>query len=125
VFEQLREWKRTAKRDIRVAYMALRDPRAPWYVKALAAGAAIYAVSPFDLLPDFIPFHGAVDDVIVIPLAVALMVHLIPLPLKAELREKAEARMAEKRSHSHVGEAIAIVCVVGIAVIVVWLIWFG
>jgi uncharacterized membrane protein YkvA (DUF1232 family) len=50
VFEKLREWKRVAKRDTVVAYRSLRDPRAPWYVKALAAAMALYAISPVDLI---------------------------------------------------------------------------
>jgi uncharacterized membrane protein YkvA (DUF1232 family) len=124
VFEQLREWRRISKRDTRVSYLALRDPRAPWYVKALAAAMAVYVLSPVDLIPDFLPLHGIIDDIIVVPVAIALMVRLIPMPLKAELQEKAEARMAEKRPHSHIGEAIIIFCLVGIAAIVVWLIWF-
>ncbi len=103
--------------------MALRDPRAPWCVKALAVVAVLYVVSPFDLLPDFIPFHGALDDIVVIPLAVAMMVHLIPLPLKAELQEKAEARMAERGPRNRLGEAIILFCLVGIAAVIAWLIW--
>lgn len=122
--EQLQEWKHAARRDTRVSFMALRDPRAPWYVKALAAAAAIYAISPFDILPDFIPLHGVVDDLVVIPLAIMMMARLIPEPLKTELQEQAEARMAVKRPHSRAGEVIIIVCVLGIAGIVSWLVWF-
>jgi len=124
VFEKLREWKRVAKRDTVVAYRSLRDPRAPWYVKALAAAMALYAISPVDLIPDVIPLHGQLDDLVVIPLAIAAMVRLIPVPVREELRAEAEARMAEKRPHSHVGEVIIIVCVAGIAAIVAWLVWF-
>ena len=124
MFEELREWKRIAKRDTSVSYLALRDPRAPLYVKALAAAMAVYALSPIDLIPDFLPFHGIVADILVVPLVIALMVRLIPMPLKAELQEEVETRMAEKRPHSHVAEAIIIFCVVGIAGVVSWLIWF-
>ena len=124
MFEQLSEWKRVAKRDTVVAYRALRDPRAPWYVKALAAAMALYAISPVDVVPDFIPLHGQLDDLVVIPLAIALMVRLIPVPVRTELRAETEARMAVKRPHSHVGEVIILVCVVGIAAIVAWLVWF-
>ena len=122
--EQLQGWKHAAKRDARVSYLALRDPRAPWYVKALAALMALYAISPFDVIPDFVPLHGILDDLVVIPLAIMLMVRLIPEPLKAELRQTAETRMATRRPHSHAGEAIIIVCVLAIAGIVSWLVWF-
>ena len=124
MFEQLREWKRTAKRDTLVSWLALRDPRAPWYVKAVAAAMALYTISPIDIIPALIPFHGLLDDVVLIPAAIALMVRLIPIPLKAELTEKAETRIAAKRPHSHIGEAIIIFCLVGITVVVVWLVWF-
>jgi uncharacterized membrane protein YkvA (DUF1232 family) len=124
VFKKLREWKRTAKRDALVSWLALRDARAPWYVKAVAAAAALYAISPIDIIPDLIPFHGLLDDVVVIPLAIAMMVRLIPIPLRDELTQKADARIAAKRPRSRVPEAIIIICVVGIAVVVAWLIWF-
>jgi len=124
VLSQLREWKRVAKRDTRVSLMALRDPRAPWHVKALAALTAIYTISPVDLVPDFLPLHGIVDDLVVIPLAIALMVHLIPMPLKVELQERAEAAMANKRPHSRIPELLIAICLVGIASVIAWLIWF-
>jgi len=124
VFEQLKEWKRVAKRDARVSYMALRDPRAPWYVKALAAVMALYAVSPVDIIPDVIPLHGVLDDVLVIPLTIALMVRLLPTSLKAELQAHAEARMSAKRPSRHIAEVVILVCVVGIAGVVSWLVWF-
>ncbi len=125
MFEQLRTWKRAARRDTRVSYLALRDSRTPWYVKALAAVAALYALTPFDVLPDFIPFHGLVDDIVVIPLAIAAMVRLIPMPLRAEFEAEAEARMAAKRPHSRVAELIIVVCILGIAGVVAWLLWFS
>ncbi len=90
-----------------------RDSRTPWYVKALAAVAALYALTPFDVLPDFIPFHGLVDDIVVIPLAIAAMVRLIPMPLRTEFEAEAEARMAAKRPHSRVAELIIVVCILG------------
>ena len=124
MLSQLREWKRVAKRDTRVSLMALRDPRAPWHVKALAALTAIYTISPVDLVPDFLPLHGIIDDLVVIPLAIALMVHLIPVPLKAELHERAEAAMANKRPHSRIPELLIAICLVGIASVIAWLIWF-
>jgi len=68
--------------------------------------------------------QGLLDDLVVIPLAVMMIVRLIPEPLKEELQATAEARMAMKRPHSHVAEGIIIVCLLGIVGIVSWLIWF-
>ena len=124
VFEQLQEWKRVAKRDTRVSYMALRDPRTPWHVKALAAVMALHAISPVDIIPDVIPLHGVLDDVLVIPLAIALMVHLLPTPLKTELQSEAEAHMAVKRPRRHIAEVVILICVLGIAGVTSWLVWF-
>ena len=124
MFEQLKEWKRIAKRDTQVSYLALRDPRAPWYIKALAAAMAAYALSPIDIIPDFIPFAGVIDDIIVIPLAIVLMVRLIPTPLKTELQDAVELRMASKRPRSRVKVAIVTLLVVGLVVLAVWLMWF-
>jgi uncharacterized membrane protein YkvA (DUF1232 family) len=125
VFERLREWKQTARRDARVSYLALRDSRTPWHIKALAAVAALYALTPFDVVPDLIPLHGIIDDIIVIPVAVAMLVRLLPMPLRAELEAEAEARMAAKRPHSRLPELIIAVCVLGIAGVVAWLLWFS
>ena len=124
MFEQLKEWKHMAKRDAQVSYLALRDPRAPWYIKALAVATAVYALSPIDIIPDFIPFAGVIDDIIVIPVAIVLMVRLIPMPLKTELQEEAEFRMASKRPRSRVKVAVVTLVVVGLVVLVVWLVWF-
>ena len=124
MFEQLREWRRIVKRDAKVSYLALRDPRAPWYVKALAGAAAVYALSPIDLIPDFLPFHGLLDDIVVIPILIALMVHLIPLPLKTELQAEADARIAAKPPRSRAKVAAISLLVVGLIVLVVWLVWF-
>ena len=64
------------KRDINAIYLASRNPRVPWYSKALAVAVAGYALSPIDLIPDFIPVLGYLDDLIIVPLAIALVVSL-------------------------------------------------
>lgn len=69
---------RAIKRDVHAVWLAARDPRTPWFVKALALVAAAYAVSPIDLIPDFIPVLGYVDDIIIVPLGIMLVVKLIP-----------------------------------------------
>ena len=87
-----KEWARSIKRDTRALYSAARDPRVPWYAKALAILVAAYAVSPIDLIPDFIPVIGYLDDLILVPLGIALVIKLIPPPVMAEHRALAEAQ---------------------------------
>jgi uncharacterized membrane protein YkvA (DUF1232 family) len=69
---RLKEWARTIKRDAHAVYLAARDPRTPWYAKALALGVAAYALSPIDLIPDFIPILGYLDELLLLPFAIAL-----------------------------------------------------
>jgi uncharacterized membrane protein YkvA (DUF1232 family) len=96
------------KRDVHALYLASRDPRVPWYVKALAIGVAGYALSPIDLIPDFIPVLGYLDDIIIVPLGVLLVVRLIPADIMAEHRESAAAA-AERPANRAV--AVVIVCI--------------
>lgn len=91
--KRLKTWVQTAKRDTLALYLAARDPRTPWYAKAMALATAAYAFSPIDLIPDFIPVLGYLDDVILVPLAIALTVRLIPATLLAELRTEASRRL--------------------------------
>ena len=112
------------KRDIFALYLAARDPRVPWYVKGLAAVTVAYALSPIDLIPDFIPVLGYLDDVIIIPVAVALIVRLIPRELMTELRAEAAARIAEGRPRSRVGAALVVTLWLAALALLVWLIWF-
>jgi len=87
----LQEWARRLKRDIAAVALAARDPRVPWYVKALALFVVAYALSPIDLIPDFIPVLGYLDDIILVPLGLMLVVHLLPPGLLAEYRARAQA----------------------------------
>jgi uncharacterized membrane protein YkvA (DUF1232 family) len=92
---RLREWARLVKRDVYALYLASRDPRVPWYAKALAVAVAGYALSPIDLIPDFVPVLGYLDDVILVPLGILLAIRLIPPEIMAEHR--AAAAIASKR----------------------------
>ena len=86
---KLKAWARTIKRDAHAVYLAARDPRVPWYAKALAFCVAGYALSPLDLIPDFIPILGYLDDVVIVPLGILSAVKLIPPPIMAEHRAAA------------------------------------
>ena len=105
---RLREWARLIKRDVVAIYLAAGDPRVPWYAKALAAAIAAYALSPIDLIPDFIPVLGLLDDLILLPLGIALVVRMIPPPVMAELRVTADAATARPQSQAGAIAVIAI-----------------
>jgi uncharacterized membrane protein YkvA (DUF1232 family) len=114
-----KQWARTIKRDTHAIYLAARDPRVPWYAKVLAFAVAGYALSPIDLIPDFIPVVGYLDDVIVVPLGIALVVKLIPPDVMSEHRHLAAA--AQDRPISRTA-AILIAIVWAICIVsVLWL----
>jgi len=105
-----RERARKLKQDVVAVALAMRDPRVPWYAKALGACVVAYALSPIDLIPDFIPVIGYLDDLVLVPLGLLLMLRLIPAEVLAEHRAAA-ASLAECPV-SYAGAA---------GVIVVWL----
>jgi uncharacterized membrane protein YkvA (DUF1232 family) len=86
---RLKDWARNLTRDGHAICLAARDPRVPWYVKVLAVAVAAYALSPIDLIPDFIPVIGYLDDLIILPLGILLVVSLVPEAIMAEYRVKA------------------------------------
>ena len=102
----MREWASAIKRDVHALYLASRDPRVPWYAKAIAVVVAGYALSPIDLIPDFIPVLGYLDDVIIVPLGILLVVRLIPAEIMAEHR--ALAASAQDRPVSRTAAAVIV-----------------
>jgi uncharacterized membrane protein YkvA (DUF1232 family) len=99
---------------VHALYLASRDPRVPWYTKALAIVVAGYALSPIDLIPDFIPVLGYLDDVILVPLGVLLVIRLIPPEIMAEHRELAAA--AQERPVSR-RAAVVIACIWAVSIL--------
>lgn len=89
LIERLKYWARRIKRDVHAVYLASKDSRVPSYVKAMCIAVAAYALSPIDLIPDFIPVIGYLDDLVIVPLGIALVVHLIPPELMIEHRQSA------------------------------------
>jgi uncharacterized membrane protein YkvA (DUF1232 family) len=89
VLSRIKTWAASLKRDAHAIYLASRDPRVPWYAKALAIAVAGYALSPIDLIPDFIPIVGYLDELIILPLGIWLVVSLIPREIMIEYRAKA------------------------------------
>src|SRR5579859_5377671 len=99
----LKRRARVLKRDICALYLAVRDPRTPWYARAVAAAVLAYALSPLDLIPDFIPVIGYLDDLIVVPLGIALALRLIPEQVMSECRAQVQA--GERLPLSRIGAA--------------------
>src|SRR3954447_26440623 len=96
MLSKLKTWARGVKRDVHAVYLAARDPRTPWYARVAAILVAAYALSPIDLIPDFIPVLGYVDDILIVPLGILLVVQLIPVNILEEHRKSAEERQAAK-----------------------------
>jgi uncharacterized membrane protein YkvA (DUF1232 family) len=96
----LKNWAQLLKRDVHALYLATKDPRVPWYAKALAVVVAGYALSPIDLIPDFIPVVGYLDDVVLVPIGIWLVIRLIPPDIMAEHRELAAAQQDRRVSRS-------------------------
>lgn len=107
-------WRTRARRlraEIHALYLAARDPRTPWYAKVLAAFIIGYALSPIDLIPDFIPVLGYLDDVVIVPAAIALLIRLIPTGVLQECREKARSQPMSLRKN----------WIAGIIIVSIWL----
>ena len=118
MLSRIKSWAAKLKRDGHAIYLASRDPRVPWYAKALAIAVAGYALSPIDLIPDFIPVLGYLDDLLLVPLGLALATRLVPPLILAEHRAEAARRFADGGPRSRVG---AILVVVVWAIVAVWL----
>ena len=111
---------RQVKIDLIALSLAARDPRTPWYAKLIVAGCVAYALSPVDVIPDFIPVIGLVDDLIFIPIALALAVRFIPAEVLADCRVRAGEIAARKTSRA---AAIVIVTLwIALAALGIWLV---
>lgn len=117
----LRGWARRVKRDVVALWLAARDPRVPAAAKLVAGLVAAYALSPIDLIPDFIPVLGYLDDVILVPLGIILAARLVPPALMAEFRAEAERRAA--RPVSRAGAAAIVLIWVAGAAFLLWTFW--
>lgn len=120
--QEVREWARRIKRNVLALWFSLRHAQTPLHAKIVAGLVVAYALSPIDLIPDFIPVLGYLDDVILVPLGVLLAMKLIPASIWADCQAQAQAWMDEKRGkpRSRVG-AIAIIV---IWLLLAWLCWY-
>ena len=119
--DRARRWARGLKRDVLALYLAARDPRVPWYAKLVAACVAAYALSPIDLVPDFVPVLGYLDDLVIVPLGILLAVRLIPAELLDEHRRAAAERGAARPASRAAAAVIVGLWLLGGALLAVWL----
>lgn len=105
--------------EVHAAWLAARDPRSPWYARLFGLGLTAYALSPIDLVPDFIPILGLVDDALLIPVGLWLFLKMLPPGLFEECKAKAEE--AADRPRSSLGAVLVVLAWVGIALIALWL----
>ena len=122
VFERLKRWARRLEAEVYALYLAYRDPRVPLYARVFAAIVVGYAFSPIDLIPDPIPVLGYLDDLVLVPLGVALAIRMIPAPVLAECRARAREVMASGKPVNKVAAAVVVAIWVALAVLAVSLV---
>ena len=117
---RLRAWAKTLKRDVVALHLAARDPRTPLGARILALAVLAYALSPLDLIPDFIPILGQLDDVILVPLGIWLVVRMIPREVFADAR--ARAQDTDRPPASRAGATVIVTLwIAGLAVCLWWI----
>jgi uncharacterized membrane protein YkvA (DUF1232 family) len=117
--QKIRQWASNIKRDVIAVWIAARDARTPKYAKILALLVAGYALSPIDLIPDFIPILGYLDDLIIVPLGLFLVIRCIPPLLMAEFR--VQATEISKRPVSKIAAAVVIFIWMALAIAAIYL----
>lgn len=113
-----RGWARGLKREVFALYLAYRDPRVPWYARLFVGVVVAYAFSPIDLIPDFIPILGYLDDLILVPLGIVIAIRLIPAGVLAECRAEAARLVAQGKPINRVAAAVIVGIWVALAVVV-------
>lgn len=118
--DRAKRWAKGIKRDVVVLWLAARDRRVPWYAKFAAGAVAAYALSPIDLIPDFVPVLGYLDDLVIVPIGIVAVLKLIPADVLAQLRIEAARRTERPASR---GGLIAIISIwLLLAALIVWMV---
>lgn len=121
---RLKERAEKLERETYALYLAYRDPRAPWYARAWAALVVAYAISPIDLIPDLVPVIGYLDDLVLVPLGIALALRLLPPTVMADARARATETFAVGRPKgARIAALIVVLIWLAVAALVVWLVW--
>lgn len=119
--ENLEQRARNLKAETFALYLTAGDPRTPWYAKLFVAAIVAYALSPIDLIPDFVPILGYLDDLILVPFGIALAIRLIPGPVLDDCRRKAQESLRDGRPTSRTAAVVIIVIWLALAALgVLW-----
>lgn len=122
MLNELKSRARALKQDTLALGSAFRDPRTPWYAKVLIFLVVAYALSPIDLIPDFVPLFGYLDDLILVPAGIALALRLIPPEVMAEARENARQAGGPMGGVGIIGAVLIVsIWIVVLGIIVLWL----
>jgi uncharacterized membrane protein YkvA (DUF1232 family) len=122
----IKSWKAKSKQlksEIYALYLAYRHPRTPWYAKVLAALILGYALSPIDLIPDFIPVIGYLDDLIIVPVGITLLIKIIPRDILEECRAKAQSDLSNRKPKNWVAAIIIVLIWLFAIYLILSLIW--
>jgi uncharacterized membrane protein YkvA (DUF1232 family) len=125
VINRLKEWAQRLKCEVVALWLCTRHPRTPFLPKALAMALVAYALSPIDLIPDFIPVLGYLDDLIILPVGIWLVLKMVPEDVMAECRIEAVRWLEEKRPkpRSRLGATIIITIWAAGLILILWLAW--
>ena len=123
MLDRVKRWARALKRDVHAVWLAARHPRTSRGAKLLALAVAAYALSPIDLIPDFIPVLGYLDDLLIVPLGILLVTRMMPPDVLAECRAAADA--AGRRPRSLAGAAAIVALWLAAAGLLAWWLWPG
>lgn len=115
IFVRLARRAETIKQDVHAVYLAARDPLVPWYARIIALFVVGYALSPIDLIPDFVPIFGYLDDIVVVPLGILLVIKMIPDDVLA--KHRATAALAQKKPSCMIAAFVIITTWVVLAVV--------
>jgi len=122
MLQRLRGWARKLKAELYALYLAYRDPRTPWYARIVVACVVGYAFSPIDLIPDFIPILGYLDDVILVPLGIMLALRLVPTEVLADCRMRAAQELQAGKPINRFAAGVIITIWIIAAALVIWLV---
>ena len=127
--QRLKIWAAALKREVMTLWFACRDPRTPWYARVLTMLIVAYALSPIDLIPDFIPVLGYLDELILLPVGIYLVLKLVPAEALADARARTQSWVESRKPKPRNWIAAAVIVLVWVAVLwaaflLIWPVFF-